>query len=159
MNTDNPYGNRDDAPSTSWEVEGLDEVDGKFRVPPELFYEVTILSVDDKPSKSQNEMLTLTYMITGRTMSRKGLPAFDGQADTHSGKEIRDYLVKSKAAAWRWLAFANAFRLDVVKGRICFNPAELVGLRCVAQFKDEDYEGRTSSKVLALLVHPEGSRG
>lgn len=151
----NPFGApTDDDDDDVLDVEGLDEVGSKFQVPAG-YHEAKVISAVKEVSKNSGKpMVTLTTALTGNMVGDAGMEMADG--GDHGGKEFKMWCSLVPAALFKVKELAEALDLPMEDGRLKVKLSSLVGLQCVVQMEDREYEGRTSSSIKRMLRHPDG---
>jgi len=108
---------------------------GRTRVP-EGDYKVRVKAVKPERSKSDNSMLVWT---------------FEGVEGKLKGKSITDYTPLTAKALWKLRNLLNAMGIKVPPKKIGLDPKKLVNRELGITLVDDEYEGRTSSKVADYL--------
>lgn len=155
-----PVTDDDGEDAVLFEVDGLDEINERFRIPVGL-WEVDVLTVERKNSEnSGNPMLVIDVVLTGRWYDKSVKEVVDHpKSAEHGGKEIRDYMPLSKKALFRVVAMAKALDLPMVGGALRCTMKQLVGKRFLALLKEEpgrDDPDEKRMKIGAWKRHPEG---
>lgn len=100
----------------------------------------TVVGIEDKVSKQGNPMYMWSFLIK------------EGKREV----EIRDWTVRTKDQLWKLGKLLSALGIPVIAGRIRFSRKSVVGKRLIVKTKNEEYEGRASSKVQDYKPHPKG---
>jgi hypothetical protein len=140
-------------------VEGLDEADGKFKVD-DGDYEAKVIEAKKEISKSSNApQAVLTVALTGKVCVQKRILDPKEGASPAGGKEFKSY--SSIKALWKINELLIALGFDDLAGQpsVKVPLKKMVGRYCVVTMKQEDYQGRMSSKVQSMLPHPNGHEG
>ncbi len=151
----NPFGSpTEDDDDDILDVEGLDEVGSKFQVPSGIHEAKLISAIKETSKNSGKPMVTITVALTGQMDTEQGFTtAGDGE---HGGKEFKMWCSLVPAALFKVKELAEALDLPMENGRLKVKLKDLVGLQCLVQMEDREYEGRTSSSVKRMRRHPDG---
>jgi hypothetical protein len=118
-----------------FELDGLDEIDSKFLVP-DGDYELKVTDVTKDVSKSGNPMWVWDLVIV---------------SGPEAGKEFKTWTAITAGALWKLVQVLAAIGLhDGKSKKVRFSRDEAIGKRCIGVLKQEEYNGRMSSKIDAL---------
>lgn len=147
----------DDDDEDLLEVDGLNDVDGKYLVP-EGYWEARTLSVKKELSKSSGKpMLTFDVALTGNVLNDDGVIVAHADADKHGGKEFKTYVSLAKAALFKVKEMAVSLDIPIQEnGRLRCKLSALKDKRFIAKMQTSEYESRESSKVQNWVRHPDG---
>jgi uncharacterized protein DUF669 len=105
---------------------------GSFKIP-EGNYLVEVTEVEQTESEAGNDMFKWTF--TGK----------EGKAKS---KIFYQYTTLNEEALWKLRGLLEALGVDVPKGPLDLDLDEMVGLELTAVVGDEEYKGKTSSRMI-----------
>lgn len=114
----------------------IDRSGGSFHIP-EGEYGLEIDSVERETSKNGNEMLV--WMFKGK----------DGKA---KGKTFWYYTTLTPESLWKLANLLEGLGLEVPEDEMDIDLAEMVGLSCTGVIADDEYEGKTRSKLVEVTA-------
>lgn len=108
------------------------ENNSQYYVPPGN-YQGQLISLTKKQSSSGNPMWVWDFVVVE-----------DGPAQ---GKELRVFTALTPAAMWKVAETIEALGLGETGGKVKFNKKEAIGKQCMLEVADDEYNGKTVSRV------------
>jgi hypothetical protein len=116
----------------SLDFEGVESGGGGFKIP-EGEYLMKVIKVEDTESDAGNSMFKWT---------------FEGQEKKAKGKKFYLYTVYDPPdSLWKLKSLLEALGTDVPDGALDLDLDEMVDLELIGQVGDEEYQGKTTSKL------------
>lgn len=140
MSNFNPENVNDDG-DEMFELGNLTDVpdpSARFLVKPGK-YEAVVVDVIQEVSKTGNPMFTWTFQLGP-----------DG-----NDLKLKFWTLKDREKAWHLVQVLEALGL----GLNGFTRRQAIGLRCLVETKNEEYNGKESSKAARIYPHPKGPKG
>lgn len=150
----NPFGSPGATQQTVFEYELPPEgEDSLFYVPPGS-YVARVVGIEAKVSKSNNPMWVVKYRVVAEYLKLGD----KSHGQDVSGKELSQFLVTTKQAAWKVRPAMAALGLIQPDGRtIKFVQGDVIGKGAIITVIDSDYNGKKSSSVDDVAPLPPGT--
>jgi len=133
----NPFGKKSAA---SFEIDLSDVPESGFYVEPGE-YGVKVIGCEKGMSKAGKPMITWEVAL------------LDGP---RPGMQLKTWTVLTPEAMWKVADFFEALGVGKRGDKLTIDPTKIIGRRAIAVVQDDEYNGKTVSRLQSLLAHPEG---
>jgi hypothetical protein len=127
----NPFGNPEQEDEDIFAIDGLDDVESKFKIP-EGYYVAKVIDIEKQTSQAGNPMWVWTFTTT------------KGQ---YQGTELKVWTALTQAALWKLMEVLKALGIKPEKGSINLKKDEIIGRSCYINVVDREYQGRVTSSI------------